>query len=277
MMTESDNTKIAIATPEEEAASPAPAEEPEEVDWNFSRGMLSGACKDLTEIPSDLGDTYGARTIQLDLSFNSIRSVSHLEKFTKLKTLILDNNAISDGATFELPPSVRILSVNNNNINDVASFLEGLSAVKNTLAQISLLKNPGCPSPYFGSDTDDYARFRLYVVYMLPKLEYLDSTKVTDHERSEARRRGAFLRPARLIQTSESSAGNGEGSSGERGNGGGDAGVDGNGNGGYGKTTALPQDLAEPGSSGPARFGVCSYVYYGKQSEGNRFILNDDL
>ena len=27
----------------------------------------------------------------------------------------------------------------------------------------------------------------------------------------------------------------------------------------------------------PAKYGVCSYVYYGKQSEGNRFILNEDL
>ena len=39
----------------------------------------------------------------------------------------------------------------------------------------------------------------------------------------------------------------------------------------------LSQQMAAPGKSGPGKFGVCSYVYYGKQSEGNRFILNEDL
>lgn len=273
-----ENEDVQDPKPEEiietEAKAPEEAAEPEPApQWNFTRGVLSGACQDLTEIPSDLGSTYGPRAIQLDLSFNNLTEVKHLEGFSKLKTLILDNNSISDGCAFEVPKSLRILSVNNNNISDVATFLEGLSAVKNTLTQLSLLKNPGCPSPYFGSDTDDYARFRLYVVHVLPKLEYLDSTKVTEAERAEAKRRGALLRPAKLIQTTstiedEAAADGkkkkGKDSSEEED----DESV---------STSALPQDLAEPGSSGPARFGMCSYVYYGKQSEGNRFILNEDL
>lgn len=286
MMTE--NNDVQEPKPEEiteSTTTEAPKEEEEETEsapqWNFTRGVLSGACQDLTEIPSDLGSTYGARTIQLDLSFNSLSEVKHLDAFGKLKTLILDNNAISDGCAFEVPKSLRILSVNNNNISDVATFLEGLSAVKNTLTQLSLLKNPGCPSPYFGSDTDDYARFRLYVVYVLPKLEYLDSTKVTEAERAEAKRRGALLRPRKLIQTTatieDAEGAEGKKKKKKKGSGSSSSEEEGEGEETGSMTSALPQELAEPGSSGPARFGMCSYVYYGKQSEGNRFILNEDL
>ncbi len=38
----------------------------------------------------------------------------------------------------------------------------------------------------------------------------------------------------------------------------------------------LPSDT-RAGGPGPASFGKSRYVYYGKQSEGNRFILNQDL
>jgi hypothetical protein len=38
----------------------------------------------------------------------------------------------------------------------------------------------------------------------------------------------------------------------------------------------LPQDLKQEGV-GKASFGLSNYVYYGRQSEGNRFIVNEDL
>ena len=42
--------------------------------------------------------------------------------------------------------------------------------------------------------------------------------------------------------------------------------------------TPLPRsDLTEEPVSSQSSFGYCKYVYYGKQSEGNRFIRNDDL
>ena len=41
---------------------------------------------------------------------------------------------------------------------------------------------------------------RLYVLYMLPKLLFLDSTSVTPMERLEAKRRGQYCRTARLVK-----------------------------------------------------------------------------
>ena len=42
------------------------------------------------------------------------------------------------------------------------------------------------------------------------------------------------------------------------------------------KYTPLPTDVAEGGDH-KGTFGKCRYVYYGKHSEGNRFIVNNDL
>jgi len=39
--------------------------------------------------------------------------------------------------------------------------------------------------------------FRIFVLYNLPKLKFLDSTPVKMTERTEAQRRGCFLRVAR--------------------------------------------------------------------------------
>lgn len=40
--------------------------------------------------------------------------------------------------------------------------------------------------------------------------------------------------------------------------------------------TPLPTEVAEGGGH-RGTFGKCRYVYYGKHSEGNRFIVNSDL
>ena len=40
--------------------------------------------------------------------------------------------------------------------------------------------------------------------------------------------------------------------------------------------TPLPRDVAAEGDH-KGTFGKCRYIYYGKHSEGNRFIVNNDL
>lgn len=42
------------------------------------------------------------------------------------------------------------------------------------------------------------------------------------------------------------------------------------------KYTPLPSDTTAPGNH-RGTFGECRYVYYGKHSEGNRFIRNNQL
>ncbi len=88
----------------------------------------------------------------------------------------------------------------------------------------------------------------------MKKLKFLDSSNVTAEERKEASRVGPYMITAKPTQqaapeTPQESVP---------------------------MLPTLPSDL-QPEGKGSARFGVSSYVYYGKHSEGNRFIMNDDL
>jgi len=238
-------------------------------EWKVdSEGCLQLACQDFTEIPSDLSSRFGSTAKTLDLSFNDIASLgSSLNGFSVLHTLVLDNNSLSSSQPgfSAVAHTLRVLSVNNNSIDDLDAFLDSLAPLS-ALRQLSMLKNPACPSPYFGGDSEDYARHRLYVISKLPSLEFLDTAPVSAKERSEAIRRGALLRVAKPVAE--------EGTEEGKESAGGDAGQQESSD---SQLTGLSPDMAAPGSTGPARFGTCSYVYYGKQSEGNRFILNDDL
>jgi len=264
MLTETDPEAAAIMA---EAQAQAKAAEETAADdtygpdtWAVEDGSLAIADQGLKEIPEDLATKFGADTKILDLSFNSITVLDHLEGFTKIDTLVADNNELqsSQPGLAVLAESLRVLSVNNNKIDDVDAFLDSLVPLK-ALRILSMLKNPGCPSMFFGGDSDDYARHRLYVIYKLRKLELLDGMPVTPKERAEAIRRGAFLKTAKPEQSAPSTEEKPELPS--------DA----------DQLPGLSQQMTAPGQSGPAKYGVCSYVYYGKQSEGNRFILNEDL
>jgi len=228
--------------------------------WSVDNGTLSIACQDLEAIPEDLATRFGSDTKVLDLSFNAIKTLDHLEGFTKIETLVADNNEIN-GAQPGLAPladTLRVLSVNNNSIDDLDAFLDSLACLK-SLRILSMLKNPACPSMFFGGDSEDYARHRLYVINKLRKLELLDTQPVTPKERAEAIRRGAFLKTAKPeAKPTEPEVSPKPDDDDDI-------------------LPGLNQQMTVPGRSGPAKYGVCSYVYYGKQSEGNRFILNEDL
>jgi len=119
-----------------------------------------------------------------------------------------------------------------------------------------MLKNPACPNYFNGKDFDDYKRYRLYVLFRMKKLKFLDYTPVSDEERKEATRRGPYLltvkadlsqmKPTTKTETEES------------------------------LPPSLP-DTLQPEGKGSARFGISHYVYVGKHSEGNRFITDENL
>lgn len=141
-------------------------------------------------------------------------------------------------------------------IIDLRQFIDSLSDRFPQLTHLSMIKNPACPNEMTGRDSDDYKRYRLYVLYKLKNLRFLDSSTVNEEEKKEAQRVGHLSLPARpdpaqyrksMVVPAEEENFN-----------------------------QLPQDLKQEGV-GKASFGVSNYVYYGRQSEGNRFISNDDL
>jgi len=212
---------------------------------------------DMVDIPSDLGEKYGDVVKMLDLSYNSIEKLDHIDKFVNLTSLVADNNKLESSQPIPRLEGLRTLSVNNNNISDLKVFLDCIKDTCPHLTYLSMLKNPACPNEFTGRDSDDYQRYRYYVLFRFRNLRFLDSTPVSEEERKEALRIGGFALPARPDPSQYK----------------------------RGVPTPPPSDEVpndlppelKPEGVGKASFGVSNYVYYGRQSEGNRFIMNDDL
>lgn len=187
----------------------------------------------------------------------------------KLESLVVDSNRLcSQQSALPLLPALTTLCVNDNAIDDLDAWLRCLSAKCPALTYLSMLKNPACPNFFTGKDQQDYARYRLYVLHCLPGLKFLDSSPITPAERAEAKRVGHLMRVARPTSAESLPS--------------------------VTPTEATPGQLLEPDAQpeeaskedeedplaprrGKASFGVSRYIYQGKQSEGNRFITNDEL
>jgi hypothetical protein len=156
-------------------------------------------------------------------------------------------------------PNVHTLSLNKNNLKDLDHLLRLIQTCLPSLSYLSLLGNEACPDQLSSreNDDDDYRRYRLYVSYKLPQLRFLDSTALKDSERAESRQKGPYLGVVRLpedVALRDNSLSDHEAC----------------------EYRPLPQtagDQLEP----KAKFGKCRYIYYGRHSEGNRFIRNNDL
>ncbi|KYQ93291.1 hypothetical protein DLAC_05954 [Tieghemostelium lacteum] len=211
--------------------------------------------QDFDNIPHDLL-LNNANIKQLDLSYNNIKKIEAIDHLKQLVSLVLDNNQIQSSNVFPNLPNLKTLSLNNNNIEDLKEFIDSIKIKLPNLTFLSLLKNPACPNYYFtGEDYDIYQKYRYFILYHLKNLKFLDSTPVTAEERKEAERTGIYSLPARATSQTIPEEDDDE-----------DEPV----------YDSLPPDLT-PEGKGKASFGVSSYVYYGRQSEGNRFIQNDDL
>ncbi|CAH3143847.1 unnamed protein product [Pocillopora meandrina] len=223
--------------------------------------QLSFVGQEAESIPGIIGRKYGKVTTRLDLSYNQLRSLNGLYSFEKLEELILDNNQLGDDMDFPEMPHVHTLTLNKNKIVSLDVILDKLSKNLPSLKYLSMLSNQACPNELSFShrDEEDYQRYRYYVLYRLPKLTFLDSRPVKQDERDEAQRVGAHMKimapsDEELISNTADSLESTESL----------------------KYTPLPSNSITAGDH-KGTFGRCRYVYYGKQSEGNRFIRNNEL
>uniref|UniRef100_A0A2K6G2S1 Leucine rich melanocyte differentiation associated n=1 Tax=Propithecus coquereli TaxID=379532 RepID=A0A2K6G2S1_PROCO len=172
------------------------------------------------------------------------RSLEGLSAFGSLEELILDNNLLGDDLVLPRLP-----------ITDLECLLDHLAEVTPALEYLSLLGNVACPNELVSleKDEEDYKRYRCFVLHKLPNLKFLDAQKVTRQEREEALVRGAFMKVVKPKVSSEDVAASPEH-----------------------HYTPLPSASREL-TSHRGVLGKCHYVYYGKNSEGNRFIRDDQL
>ncbi|XP_006818104.1 leucine-rich melanocyte differentiation-associated protein-like [Saccoglossus kowalevskii] len=213
---------------------------------------------DIDSIPEFIIKKYGSSAKRLDLSFNCLRTLEGIDKFLNLQELVLDNNNLDDTLVFPHLPHLHILTVNKNKITDIDAFVDKVRENLPSLEYLSLLGNIACPNELSAPDKDeeDYQRYRYFVLYRLPNLKFLDSNPVSYNERCEAKRVGSYMKivkpPEEMFDGEESQSPP------------------------TSPYTPLPQSVKEGGQH-KGTFGQCRYMYYGRHSEGNRFIRNNDL
>ncbi|KAL6420385.1 hypothetical protein ACFW04_014823 [Cataglyphis niger] len=222
------------------------------------------------KIPNGLVGVVGHNCLGLDLSFNELTTVSGVKDFEQLQELILDNNKLNDLKTLPCISTLTTLSLNNNKISNIDRALERIRECCPNIEYVSLLGNPGCPDQLTNptsTDEDDYERYRLYAIHTLPPtLRFLDSRRITQQERLNAKDRGRYSRTIKLVpELVHKFVPNSTHTDNE-----------------FDDIyfnihyTPLPNSLRAPQDHKGA-YGKCKYRYSGKNSEGNRFISNNDL
>lgn len=216
---------------------------------------------DIEDLPTELIYLFGLKALILDVSFNNLTELKDISQFPYLEELICDNNLITENSTFPNLPNLKLFSCNKNKIRDIQVFIDKIKHYYPKIVYLSLLGNAACPNQLIDETKDeyDYFRYRLYVIYRLPTLKFLDSHEVTALEREEAIQQSQFLTVVSYKDEDDQNLASNEE-----------------------KANKLYTPLANSNELGTsddpkASFGFCKYVYYGKQSEGNRFIKNDDL
>ncbi|XP_063094780.1 leucine-rich melanocyte differentiation-associated protein isoform X3 [Cavia porcellus] len=200
-------------------------------------------------------DALAYLLVDTDIPLLGTRSLEGLSAFGSLEELILDNNLLGDDLTLPGLPQLHTLTLNKNQISDLECLLDHLAEVTPALEYLSLLGNVACPNELVSleKDEEDYKRYRCFVLHKLPRLKFLDARKVTRQEREEALVRGAFMKVVKPKPSNVDIADSQEH-----------------------QYTPLPSASREL-TSHRGVLGKCHYVYCGKNSEGNRFIRDDQL
>lgn len=144
-------------------------------------GRISLAYENLKHIPKRIAEKFSKDTTFLDLSYNCFRSLSFLTYFKALHTLILDRNSTLDESTLPYLPKLKILWVNNCDIQSIPKWIFRIQTQCPNLEQLSMLGNPGAKSLINGASAYENKDYILFIQRTLTNLKYLDGVPI-DHE-----------------------------------------------------------------------------------------------
>jgi hypothetical protein len=220
----------------------------ESEDENDYESVLNLSSSNLIQIASSIGSSAITTLI---LTNNRIKSIRGLQHFPRLQTLQLDRNDLPSIEDIPKLPNLKTLWLNNNKLSNMASILTTLKKQCPNLEYLSLLLNPVCPVLEQGTESR-YTRYRHTVIYNLPKLQFLDTEAITLIEKKAASKKGRYLKVAKpdklqLAQVED-------------------------------EVEEENDDVSPYKNAAPAAFlGKGRVKYDGRESEGNRFISNQDL
>ena len=98
-------------------------------------------------------------------------------QFPQLKHLILDNNMITSIVNFPAIPSLQTLSLSNNNISDLMSFLNTAKAKFPNITSLNTFKNPMNPGM---TNPQNYNQYKNYI-RQLGRVQELDGMNINDN------------------------------------------------------------------------------------------------
>ena len=156
---------------------------------------VSLAYRNLRSIPEELARRYGSEGTRgkkevltlLDLTENQITDPAGLGEFQGLETLILDHNKLTAHSKVPVLRALTTLSVNKNEIKNLAIFADRLAHSVPQLRILSMLQNEACPNYFNGGTRQQYDDYRVYLVGRLPLLLSLDGQRVSEEERSRGK------------------------------------------------------------------------------------------
>jgi len=223
-------------------------------DTKESNTDINLSSRGLNKLTEKIVQNFGTTARRLDLTDNEIKSGALFDQMTALEVLVLDKNNIETFDSWPVLKNVTTLWLNNNKISDINATMDFISKTFPNLSYLSMMKNPACPNMYFSDgEAEAYQRYRYFVIHRLKKIQFLDATPVDAEERKEAEKRGAFLHIARPKTEPKISEPQPENTSPTK-----------------KEATEHKPKVATFLAKGKAR-------YDGSNSEGNRFIMNDDL
>jgi len=230
------------------------SEEDVKGDTKESNTDINLSSRGLNKLTEKIVQNFGTTARRLDLTDNEIKSGALFDQMTALEVLVLDKNNIETFDSWPVLKNVTTLWLNNNKISDINATMDFISKTFPNLSYLSMMKNPACPNMYFSDgEAEAYQRYRYFVIHRLKKIQFLDATPVDAEERKEAEKRGAFLHIARPKTEPKISEPQPENTSPTK-----------------KEATEHKPKVATFLAKGKAR-------YDGSNSEGNRFIMNDDL
>lgn len=150
---------------------------------------LTFAFQNLSEITENMIPKDAVKISILDLTENNFTGSNDLKflfNFPNLKTLILDKNKIKSNPVLPLMENLSTLWVNDNQIENLVTFIENVSRSCPNLKYLSMMKNLAAPSYFNGGSLEEYNDYRLYVISKIPNIQMLDSNEVTLEERSKS-------------------------------------------------------------------------------------------
>lgn len=220
----------------------------------YKTGQLTYANNNIFRIPNNLIENYCMKAKRLDLSHNQLSNLRGLECFMRLEELVLDSNCIDDNTQFPRLNRLQTLTLNKNKINNLENLICKLKTAFPGLKYLSLLGNHACPNELTCSENDDndYQSYRYYVLSEMEHLKFLDSSPVRPSEVKEASRIGSLMKVAKPVATQEIDSKSIES-----------------------PFNPLPTTVHDENPK--VKFGKSKYVYFGRHSEGNRYIKNRDL